>query len=217
MRRLLDLLLPPTCAGCDREGSLLCDRCAAPLRRRLQEPAGAPLGLPVSTPAGIVQLEWCATYSGSVRAVLHALKYGGIPRLAEPLGAVLAERWGRAGAGGELLTWVPAHASRSRERGYDQAALLAKAVARESHLPVQRCLERSQRTKAQHALDQNERAGNIAGVFVVPADAVPVVRDRWVIVVDDIVTTGATLAGCAAALHAAGARAVSALCVARDR
>ena len=106
MAALLDLLLPPTCPGCGREGTHLCATCMRPLRRRLAEPPGVPLGLRSRLPAGVAQLEWLAPYTGTTRAALHALKYEGVRSLAEPLGhpaggAVGARRTrrGRAGAG----------------------------------------------------------------------------------------------------------------------
>jgi len=68
-------------------------------------------------------------YSGPVRAALHALKYGGERRLAAPLASALADRWRQAGRGGEVVTWVPVHPSRQRERGFDQAEELARLMA----------------------------------------------------------------------------------------
>jgi ComF family protein len=217
MRRLLDLLLPPTCAGCGLEGMSLCGRCGEPLARRLEEPPGMPLGLVAPLPVGIVQLEWCATYGGPVRDALHALKYRGERRLAPILAHGMSERWRRAGRGGEMLVPVPVHPTRRRERGFDQAEDLARGVATELCLPWSPALERRTRTTAQHALGRAERAANMGGVFAVRRERRHLVAGRWVLLVDDITTTGATLAECAAALHAAGARAVSALTVARDR
>ncbi len=217
VRALLDLLLPPRCAGCGREGETLCPRCSRPLVRRRGEPAGAPLGLPVALPAGLVQLEWCAMYSGPVRASLHALKYRGERRLGEPLGRAMAERWRRAGRGAELVTWVPVHRSRQRERGFDQAEALARVVAEELGLPVERCLVRRQRTTAQHSLGRRARAGNTVGAFDASERVRARMQGRWLLLVDDIVTTGATLSACAAALQAGGAASVSALALARDR
>ena len=217
MRVLLDLLLPPRCPGCGREDAVLCAACQAPLYRRTREPPGRPLGLPGVLPHDVVQLEWCAPFSGPVRDALHAYKYRGERRLCAPLAHALASRWRAAGRGGDLLTWVPVHPSRHRERGFDQAEELARAVASELGLPVADCLTRQQRTTAQHALGREQRAANTGGAFVVPEPARELVAGRWAIVVDDIVTTGATLGACATALLHGGAGAVSAMAVARDR
>ena len=217
VRAVLDLLLPSHCPGCGREGAVLCTKCQQPFRRRLSEPAGAPIGLPVTMPAGLLQLEWCAMFSGPVRDAIHALKYRGERRLAAPLSAALAERWGRAGVGADLVTWVPVHPSRLRERGFDQAEELARGMAKRLRLPVERSLERQRRTQAQHALDLESRARNLAGVFGVPTRARLRVQGRWIVVVDDVMTTGASLSGCAQVLNEAGAVAVSAITLARDR
>ena len=217
VRILLDLLLPPHCPGCGHEGVVLCDDCQRPLRRRLAEPPGAPIGLPVAMPPALVQLEWCATFSGPVREAIHALKYRGERRLTEPLSAALAERWSRAGVGGDIVTWVPVHRTRRRERGFDQAEDLAVAMAARLGLPALQCLERHRRTEAQHALGQRERAGNMTGVFRASDGAREAVSGRWIVLVDDTMTTGSTLAACASALASAGALAVSAITLARDR
>ena len=217
MRALLDLLLPPSCPGCSREGEVLCDGCAAPLWRRHREPPGWPLGLAAELPVGIIQLEWCASFSGPVRASLHALKYGGERRLARPLANALAARWQAAGRAGDLVTWVPVHPRRRRDRGFDQAEELARRMAAALGLPVARTVTRVTATTAQHGLGQRERLANLAGAFIVPPEAVQIVAGRWPILVDDVVTTGATLSACASALRSARATGVSAIAVARER
>lgn len=217
MRAVLDLLLPATCPGCGREGAPLCDGCRGPLDRRLDEPAGTLLGLPSDLPAGIVQLEWCGAFSGTIRAALHALKYDGEQRLAAPLGSAMAVRWRRVAAGGDVLVPVPIHAAKRRERGFNQAESLARAAGRALRLPVLDALERREATRAQHALGRGERARNVGGAFGVRDEARTGLQGRWVVLVDDVVTTGATLAGCARVLDEAGVLAVSALAVARER
>ncbi len=187
------------------------------MARRLLEPAGVPIGLPARQPAGIVQLEWCCPFNGPARAAIHALKYESEKRLVEPLGELMAERWRRAGIGGDVLVPVPVHVARRRERGFDQAELLARAVGRQLRIRTEYALQRAARTAAMHKLDRGARQSNVRNAFGVPVRHRPVVNGRWVVLVDDVVTTGATLSGCAAALYEAGAYAVSALTLARER
>ena len=214
----LDLALPASCAGCGLEGHPLCSECRTALDIRLQAEPGVPIGLPAELPAPLLQLEWCAPFTGVTRRALHALKYDGERRLAPLMGAAVARRWARAGAAGDVLVPVPASPNRVRDRGYDQAALIATAAGRHLNLPVLDALERTRATAAQFDLDRAARATNLVDAFRV-RQHVPVasVRDRWVVLVDDVVTTGATLAACATALLEAGATAVSAVAVARER
>ena len=163
--RLLDLAFPARCAGCGREGAAICDACRPALDVRLDQPAGVPIGLPSTVPAGLLQLEWCAPFGGIVRRALHELKYGGETRLAVPLGQAIARRWSRVGAGGDVLVPVPVHADRARRRGYDQAELLARAAAAELGLPCAPILERERATIAQFDLDRSTRAANVHGAF----------------------------------------------------
>jgi ComF family protein len=152
-----------------------------------------------------------------VRAALHDLKYAGERRLAAVLGRALAERWRHAGAGADVLVAVPIHRDRERQRGYDQALLLARAAAESLHLPAAHSLERSRATQAQFELDRHHRAANVAGAFRVRPGTGASVAGRWVLLIDDVMTTGSTLGSCARALLDAGASAVSALTVARER
>jgi ComF family protein len=213
--RALDLALPATCAGCRREGPPLCGECLPALDARLEAQPGVPIGLPADLPAPLLQLEWCAPFTGVTRRTLHAIKYDGERRLARPLGAAVARRWARAGVAGDVLVPVPASPDRVRDRGYDQAALIATEAARRLGLPVVHALERTRATTAQFDLDRAARATNLGGAFAV-RDATGITR-RWVVLLDDVVTTGATLAACATALLEGGAAAVSAVAVARER
>ena len=233
--RALDLALPARCSGCGREGEPLCPACAHALDARLDLPGGTPIGMPVDLPAPLLQLEWCAPFAGPVRAALHDLKYSGERRLARPLGLAVARRWRRVGEGAELIVPVPVHAERERQRGYDQAGLIAAVAAAELGLPCVRALERARETTAQFELGRADRAANVADAFRVrgsgarataggpvvpragPNASVTPVAGRWVLLVDDVVTTGATLAACAVALERAGAMGVSAITVARER
>jgi ComF family protein len=222
--RVLDLALPARCPGCGAEGPPICAACLTALDARLELPAGIAIGLPSDVPPPLLQLEWCAPFTGLIRNALHELKYAGEKRLAAPLGEAIARRWRRAGAGGDLLVPVPVHADRARARGYDQAELIARAAALELGLPCAAILERARATIAQFDLDRSARATNVDGAFRLrPRDATAAtdqrrpLAGRWIILIDDVVTTGATLAACAKPLIDAGAIGVSAATVARER
>ena len=240
LRRLpgvaLDLALPAVCSGCKREGAALCAECVRALDARLDLPGGTPIGLTAELPAPLLQLEWCAPFAGPVRAALHDLKYAGERRLAGPLGEAIARRWARVGIGAGIVVPVPIHAERERRRGYDQAALIADAAARSLGMPMARALERGRATVAQFELGRDDRAANVEGAFALRGSGrgggadprgrangrsggtgAGQVHGAWILLVDDVVTTGSTLAACANALLAAGAVAVSAVTVARER
>ena len=214
--RVLDLALPARCVGCGDEGISICRACAPALDARLDRPAGVPIGLPAAIPHPLLQLEWCAPFRGTVRRALHELKYSGEQRLAEPLGAAIAHRWRQIGVGGDVIAHVPVSQERLRTRGYDQAALLAREVGRELGRPAVEALARHRATVPQFELDRSMRAGNVAGAFRVRSTARTAIAGRWIVLVDDVTTTGATLAACAQALLEDGAYAVSAIAMARE-
>ena len=212
----LDAAFPGLCVGCGREGTVLCTACVRPLDARLGIAAGVHIGLPGDIPEPLLQLEWCAAFRGVVREALHGLKYHGEQRLAAPLGNAVARRWRTVGVGADLVTHVPVHADRARQRGYDQAALIARAAAGQLGLPHATLLRRQRATIAQFDLDRRHRAANVEGAFGRVRGSVDV-AGRWILLVDDVVTTGATLAACAIELEAGGAAGVSAITVARER
>lgn len=216
--RALDLAFPASCAGCGREGDPICGACLPALDARLDMPPGVPIGLPADLPGGLLQLEWCAPFSGVIRDALHQLKYSGERRLAVPLGDAIARRWSRAGAGGDLMVPVPVHRDRAAQRGYDQAVLLTNAASRALGLPMIDAIERWQATVAQFQLDRRARATNVERAFRPRSrHALDVVRGRWIVLVDDVMTTGATLSACATVLLDGGAIGVSAITAARER
>jgi ComF family protein len=217
MTALLDLFLPPACASCGRTGALLCGACrerfTAPSRR--EDRFVAPDGGVVLGDALILAIAAFA-HEGPVRRALAALKYTGASRLA----AVLAEAALPAVqalvriTGPAALVPVPVHRDRLRERGYNQAQLIAKALGRSAGVPCAELLERVRPTTKQHRLDRAARLANLREAFAMKRDVELV--PATVILVDDIVTTTATLEACAAVLRDAGVEAVYGFAVARE-
>lgn len=158
-------------------------------------------------------------YTSVGRDLLRDLKFFGRRGLAAPLGRALASRVetelpALVGACGvALVTAVPIHWTRRLVRGFNQAALLGQSCARELGLPFQpQALARRRRTRALFAVGRGDRSEELAGAIVARPE---LVRDRWVLVVDDIRTSGSTLAACGRALLAAGAVRVDAAVIGR--
>jgi ComF family protein len=154
-------------------------------------------------------------YAGTLRRLVRGLKYGGREALARPIGALLAERVRAARLFVDVVVPVPLDAARERKRGFNQAVLIARELAREAGLPLATgALRRARRTPALFRLAAAERAAAVAGAFAV-ADRASLAGKR-VLLVDDILTTGATISACAEACRGAGATRVFAACAARE-
>jgi ComF family protein len=218
----LDLLFPPRCAACGEAtfttgSGPFCQLCAGAVDP--VPPGCARCGLPgpletcgacLADPPAFDALATGGLFGGPLADAIHRLKYRDRPALARPLGTWLAGR-ARLPPGAAVLS-VPLGRRRRISRGYDQAALLAAAVARAARLPRLRgALRRTRETSPQVGRHRAERARNVAGAFA----ASPRVRGRDLVLVDDVVTTGATADACCAALKAAGARSVLVLALAR--
>jgi ComF family protein len=226
---LLDLVLPPRCAGCGRTGSLWCDACHSQVQV-VRDPVCALCGRPSSpprdmrpasalcpqcrhSPLEIDGIRSAVIFEGPLRQAIHHLKYSGRSSLAEPLGSFLSERWSAGPLPADLIVPVPLHPARLRERGYNQSTLLAVQLARASRLPLaEDALKRIRATMPQVTLNAVEREANVRDAFEARAD---LVRERRVLLVDDVCTTGATLTACSRALKRAGATSVWALTLAR--
>jgi ComF family protein len=241
---ILDLLLPlhcVVCGGAVERGSRspACGTCWA-RAERIRWPQCGRCGHPLTVrdvPGGSTdprRCRWCdllAPHVRSVRSVcwvpegtggalVHALKYDGWTNVAEGMArAMAALAWPRDVVEERAaLVPVPLAAERARERGYNQSALLARALAPSWGCPVwDDALVRVRRTESQTRLTPGDRLRNVAGAFGVAAGAQTRLRGAHVVLVDDVVTTGATLNACAAALISGGARIVSYVTFGRAR
>jgi ComF family protein len=201
----LGLVAPPLCWGCERparRGDPLCAGCRASLHRLAAEPLRL-CGVPVWAPLA---------YSGAARALVHALKFHRARGVADAMAAQIT-----ANAPRELLTRgepalvpVPLHPRRLRSRGFNQAALIASALGDRTRLTVSDCLARSGSAVTQVGRHRAERRAGPAGEIVLVGEA-----PGWALLVDDVVTTGATFGACAAALRTGHSVEVAAVSFAR--
>ena len=242
MRNALDqLLLPAECLLCRALLSFRdCHRIVCDVCRHRWRPVRAPwcarCGQPeplfgrcrvcADWPAALVRARSAVWLDAGARDAVHALKYGGLPRIAADLASAMASL-DLPGRGAAWLVPVPLGPGRLRERGYNQSESLARALSRRWNRPVVELLARTRDTVTQTALTPEARLANVAGAFEtrnaeggtrngrtgecsafrVPSSAF----QRPLILVDDVFTTGATLAEAARALERAGAGTVSAV------
>lgn len=233
----LDLVFAPVCVGCGQAVStaeterLVCRVCWARCRPVPAPRCGRCWGpvLPGRTPSPTCRAceEWPSAVRSlrsayvmgdGVRSLVHAVKYRGWSAAAAPLAAKMAALPFPDDVGDEarLVVPVPTSAARVRERGYNQAALLADGFARlTGRTSDPELLARTRASATQTTLHPSERRANVAGAFAVPAGRAGELRGEHVVLVDDVWTTGATALECADALLGAGARVVSVATFAR--
>jgi len=230
------LLFPDQCRLCDRP---LRELTAVPVCAACLDtlpPARSPhvcqvCGLPFENAAPLHQVETCGlcrrqapafhkargygSYDGKLRQLIHLLKYSRMRPLARPLARCMASRLGELGPL-DLIIPVPLHGPRKWRRGFNQAEALAREVSRFAGVPwTAGVLRRTRATPPQVGLSHRQRRLNLTGAFAVRRPES--VRQRRVLLVDDVMTTGATLDTCARALTAAGARSVAGLTAARAK
>jgi len=215
---LLDLLLPLRCAVCGAPSRAVCESCLAGLRR-LRGPRCARCGAPTSWPVArclecqgrrlaFASARSAVAYDAAAKALVSAWKERGLRGLADDAGALVAEVVSRPRA--YTITYVPPDAGRALERGHHPAERLARALEPRWQLPVVPLLERTRPARPQRGLGLADRRANVRGGFRAAGQA-----PTRVVLLDDVYTSGATVAAAASALRKAGARHVDVITFAR--
>ena len=219
---LLNFVFPPVCGACKKAGSLLCETCHAQLQW-VQAPLCNRCGRPVAKPTErcsvcqerplpLHQIRAAVLFAHPVSKLIHNLKYNGAFALSRPLAQLMADAWEHWHMPVNLVMPIPLHAERERKRGYNQSTLLTRDFCNLVALPyVEDGLTRTRFTTPQVGLTAVERLKNVQDAFAANVDVV----GKHVLLIDDVCTTGATMAAAANILVASGAQAVSGYCVAR--
>ena len=219
---VLDFFLPPRCGGCRKVGAWLCHQCRSQIRR-LEEPLCRRCGVELASARkdcgcrarlkSLARLRAAVAYEGPIEHAVHRFKYEGWTRIAGPLAQLLAERLVVEGLAARCVVAVPLHPDRLRERGFNQADLLAGELRRRLVIfePVGK-LVRTRPTPPQVGHDRLRRFANVKEAFEWHG---PHIGGESILLIDDVATTGATLDACASALRAAGSGPVTGVSVAR--
>ena len=214
-----DIVFPRRCAGCRAGPWPFCDGCRAELVA-LEPPWCARCGRPTVMPAvgcrdcpdqPVTSARAAFRFEGPARSAIHRLKYAGWQDVGSALARAMATVGSAPGSReAQVVTWVPLARARLAARGYDQARVLARGLGRELDMPTQRLLRRTVSTGPQARRSAAERRAALRGAFAATGQSPSVV-----VLVDDVLTTGATAASCTRALMGAGAREVHLIVAAR--
>ncbi len=198
----IDLLFPPRCAGCGRVDTAWCENCQQELDL-LPFPQSVRVHPPLS---GIAST---SAHIGKIQTAIWSLKYENGYKLAQPLGQRLAQHFNSLNWTIDMVVPVPLHTKRLAERGYNQSQLLAEYLTAHIAIPCEpQALRRERQTQAQVTLNAADRQTNMQNAF---SGNPSLLTNRTILLIDDVYTTGATLAACAEAALSAGAQAVYAL------
>jgi ComF family protein len=208
--RVIDLLIaaaPPLCVACGGWGGALepfCGGCRRRLRWLGPDPVAVAPGVPAWAPLA---------YAGPAQSAVAALKFRGAVRTADAMAAQVCANAPPGWLDIAALIPAPLHRARRRKRGFNQAERLATAIARRAGVDVADCLTRAGPRATQMGRSRPQRLAGIAGTIALRPEARP--PPGRLVIVDDVMTTGATLAACAEALRDAGATEIAALAYAR--
>lgn len=229
--QLLDVALPPVCLACSRrvaDRDCLCPACWGSIRF-IRAPICDRLGIPLRHDTGVRTISAqafadppvydharaVARFDGVVRQMIHGFKYSDRHHPRRLFGRWLAGAGAEILGGADLIVPMPLHPTRLLMRRFNQAAMLAHEVSRITRVPMDlRVLERVKRTKSQVGMTADQRRRNVQAAFHVGLPRRGRVEGRHVVLIDDVITTGATVDAAARALRVAGARRVDVLAVA---
>ncbi|GAP14995.1 predicted amidophosphoribosyltransferase [Longilinea arvoryzae] len=222
MWEAVDWVYPPYCGGCNQFGERWCDNCQASIETLPAEicpvcgnpnPGGRLCGRCLSEPPAFTQLRSAVVFNGPIRKAIHRLKYDRDIGLGEALAKQIIDLVAILDWPLDCVTSVPLSNAHLTERGYNQSNLLARPLALVRQIPfLPQALKRTRETRTQVGLSAKERDINVRDAFWANAN---LIRNKTVVVIDDVTTTGSTLRACASALHAAGALSVYGLTLAR--
>jgi ComF family protein len=209
----LDFVFPPVCVSCNQalsnSSQRVCDKCWNSIQRVTRD---HPLYLETRaklTESGTVSdlvSEFVFEKEGAFQHVAHALKYSGYESVGRELGRRIGLTMNEWGITADGLIPIPLHKVKQRERGYNQAELIARGISKSTGIPVRTDLvRRIKHTQTQTQLSFEERRINMEDAFEIERRALPALADKTFILVDDVITTGATIQACAQELMTAGA------------
>lgn len=200
------LLYPPKCLNCGEAipSGCLCDDCLEKIK-----PNETSFSLDGKNTMRVIS---CQSYTDGFRDSVQAFKFSGAYRMSDDFAELMRLNLEEWEIEADIITFVPMTKSRERKRGYNQAQRLAESLSAKINVPCLKLLKKNRNNLVQHSLNAEERKRNVVGVYDFSSENY--IKDRTIILVDDIITTGATIIECAKVLYESGAKEVFGICAA---
>ncbi len=206
LEKIRQLLYPQKCLNCGEaiERGSLCDDCLLKIK-----PNEMSIDLDGKTTLRVISSQ---SYTDGFRDSVQAFKFSGAYRMSDDFAELMRLNLEEWEIKADIITFVPMTKSRERERGYNQAQKLAESLSEKIGLPCMKLLTKNRNNLVQHSLNAKERKKNVIGVYDFSSENY--IKDRTIVLVDDIITTGATISECAKVLYESGAKEVFGICAA---